>query len=1171
MRKPLTRSSAVRRAVSMVLAFVLLFAATPVLRVSSAETEYDRPWLWPVPGSYKINSLDYYYGGGIHNRGQCIDIGSNGYSEAERLDIVSATDGTVVYIQNKYNEGTNRGSGLGNYVIVQSGSVCVVYGHLQTVTVGYGAVKAGDVLGKMGKTGNATGVHLHLQAYPADETLNSSAIIVFEKFRTNPLYVEKFQFMKGLKTYSARYGDWIGEYYTNTSGAYYAYSGGLTGSYETASVSATVTVVNTGGAVARSKPLRDNAYNVDTFKNGSVVAVSGVHTDAYGVKWLLTAEGGYWLLAEDVGFREYQFSSKVEGGAFPSGTYGGYLDLPFQGVLSSVNRISSFTATLTRGAESVASYTREVDAARFELGNTVFEGFGLSSLEDGSYTFSLTVKETASYPGADPVSRETTVVTSDFAIDSDMSDKTPPFVEAVHVTSLSGKGISLSCIATDDRGVEKVVVTFRSEDASVVKVYDAVAKDGVYQVTATSAELTKAGTYTVTAAAYDAYGNVHSHKLSVVLPPDALSEQWTVAEGPLNVRAGAGTSYGKVTSLKKGATFTVTEIVKAGGYTWGKTDSGWCALDYCTYVSGTLYSVSFDLNGGTGAAPSALTMPYGGSVTIPAAAPTRDGCTFLGWSLSSGARTAGYVAGSVYSDSASATLFAVWSDSTPPTIASVTKSPKEGWTKDNVTVTVTASDNNGTVYYSFDGGKSWRGEGLYAVRSNSEIAARQIAVKDAFGNVVYYESPVSVTNVDKIAPRVKDAVASVTVRDREATFLFSGVTDELSGIQKYELVLSGTSDFSAPSVVAVTTGQAITLNDGVYYWKLRVTDAAGNVAEKQFDRFRIGAAAPLTVPTGLRVVRTSSISTELAWDAVPDAGSYVIRYSPNVDLNGALEAVSNTTTVTVMGLTEKEYYFSVSAASSDGVFLNSAWSGAIKASILNGDDFLSGFRSAPDARIDHKANTASWDALYNVSKLDLTATAKEITSAVTYYADQGLASPIPAEQIVSYPFTAQSLTIYVKVTAENGSERVYTVKVTRGANDILPNGTVALTVSGDHLFFDGKTIKADGLIAGLVLQNGVSVYAADGTKLNGKTTSLGTGCKVVLEDGSGVIRSLTFILRGDVDGNGSVTRDDAIAIMKLSNGMTASESALDLPAGDMDKDGALTSADAYLANVRAIQ
>lgn len=59
-------------------------------------------------------------------------------------------------------------------------------------------------------------------------------------------------------------------------------------------------------------------------------------------------------------------------------------------------------------------------------------------------------------------------------------------------------------------------------------------------------------------------------------------------EGGVNLRLGAGTNYPVVGFIDDGETATVTEIKKAGGYTWGHTTvggvSGWFALDYAKLI-----------------------------------------------------------------------------------------------------------------------------------------------------------------------------------------------------------------------------------------------------------------------------------------------------------------------------------------------------------------------------------------------------------------------------------------------------------------------------------------------------------------------------------------------------------------------------------------------------------
>ena len=207
------KTAAWKRIFSLVLCAVICFSLTP-LSIYSVEENYDLPWLWPVPGSFSINCLDIYYGGGTHNQGQCVDIGANGYTGENRLDVVSATSGKVHYVVNKYSETGDRGSGYGNYVMILSGNVLVIYAHLQSVSCKYGdVIKAGDVIGKMGMTGNATGVHLHLQARLLGENYDSTTIYVFDKFTDNMHAVHHrfvayfYQFPTSVKIGNRQIGD----------------------------------------------------------------------------------------------------------------------------------------------------------------------------------------------------------------------------------------------------------------------------------------------------------------------------------------------------------------------------------------------------------------------------------------------------------------------------------------------------------------------------------------------------------------------------------------------------------------------------------------------------------------------------------------------------------------------------------------------------------------------------------------------------------------------------------------------------------------------------------------------------------------------------------------------------------------------------------------------------
>ena len=97
-------------------------------------------------------------------------------------NIIAAKDGVVIYptddSQTKYADngyiGNNDGGGYGNYVVIEhSDGNYTYYGHMAegSITVRAGdSVKQGQVIGKMGHSGNSTGVHLHFEVRSGGNT-----------------------------------------------------------------------------------------------------------------------------------------------------------------------------------------------------------------------------------------------------------------------------------------------------------------------------------------------------------------------------------------------------------------------------------------------------------------------------------------------------------------------------------------------------------------------------------------------------------------------------------------------------------------------------------------------------------------------------------------------------------------------------------------------------------------------------------------------------------------------------------------------------------------------------------------------------------------------------------------------------------------------------------------
>ena len=111
-------------------------------------------WLWPVPSSHTLSRGYGYDENGVLHEG--IDI-----IGALDAPIVAAKSGTVCRVV--HGDIPNVYIGGGNAVVIDHGNgLYSHYAHLNSTAVSEGQyVNAGTVIGYMGRTGNATGVHLH--------------------------------------------------------------------------------------------------------------------------------------------------------------------------------------------------------------------------------------------------------------------------------------------------------------------------------------------------------------------------------------------------------------------------------------------------------------------------------------------------------------------------------------------------------------------------------------------------------------------------------------------------------------------------------------------------------------------------------------------------------------------------------------------------------------------------------------------------------------------------------------------------------------------------------------------------------------------------------------------------------------------------------------------------
>ena len=123
------------------------------------------------------------------------------------------------------------------------------------------------------------------------------------------------------------------------------------------------------------------------------------------------------------------------------------------------------------------------------------------------------------------------------------------------------------------------------------------------------------------------------------------------------------------TAHNYGSTYEIKDIKATTGHTYNGVHSGSLSGTITSTTGVSLnfttntYTVSYNANGGSGA-PSSQTKTYGQTLVLSSTKPTRSGYNFLGWSTSSTATSATYNAGGNYVNNSSATLYAVWTQST---------------------------------------------------------------------------------------------------------------------------------------------------------------------------------------------------------------------------------------------------------------------------------------------------------------------------------------------------------------------------------------------------------------------------------------------------------------------------------------------------------------------------
>ena len=135
-----------KKIISTILIVMLIISGMSSVGFSSQAAE---SYLWPVPASTKINQ---YYS----NSHDGLDIGGS-----LNTPVVATMSGTVVAVI--HGDVAGKWVGYGNGVVIKhSNGYYSHYAHMNSTSVSNGQnIAQGQEVGKMGSTGNSTGVHLH--------------------------------------------------------------------------------------------------------------------------------------------------------------------------------------------------------------------------------------------------------------------------------------------------------------------------------------------------------------------------------------------------------------------------------------------------------------------------------------------------------------------------------------------------------------------------------------------------------------------------------------------------------------------------------------------------------------------------------------------------------------------------------------------------------------------------------------------------------------------------------------------------------------------------------------------------------------------------------------------------------------------------------------------------
>ncbi len=127
-------------------------------------------------------------------------------------------------------------------------------------------------------------------------------------------------------------------------------------------------------------------------------------------------------------------------------------------------------------------------------------------------------------------------------------------------------------------------------------------------------------------------------------------------------------------------------------------------------------TIFYDLNGGT-AGPNAQTKNYGEDLTLSDVVPTKEGYTFLGWSITKTGTTVNYNPGDIYSDNNDIVLYAIWQANS----YTITFDAKGGTTPNPQTITKPHGTEVGELPTTTKEGHIFRGWFMEVIETDTKV------------------------------------------------------------------------------------------------------------------------------------------------------------------------------------------------------------------------------------------------------------------------------------------------------------------------------------------------------------------------------------------------------------------------------------------------------------------